>query len=872
MQEEPVSELVIRADAAYRAVVADPGRAGPEAARVLADARRAGDPEALVVALRVQAWSERMRFADTAAKGLLDEAARLARRHGLRRRLGEVLVTRAAVNHELGRVAAAQRDLDRAAEILDGDDAAELELQQAALYQNLGRLSAAAVLYRRILSRSTCPLDVRAKVGNNLALVEAQRGHPDAAFRWLDEADRAAADVGPALIAIVAQSRAWVTVQAGDLGEGLRLFDRAADLYRVAGMPLGEHLTELVDALVDLRLLPEARRAADRAVHEFATMGVRLLEAEALLRTARLALVARDPAAAGQASRAATALFQGQHRTTWAARATVIATDAHLATGALTAQDVAAARRAARTLERHGLASSAVEAYLTAGRAAGAVGGGRVGLDALGRAEALARHRPVLVRLRGRVAAAESARLRGDERAALVQSRAGLADLARHRAALPSMELRALASGHGVELGRIGLDVLLQRGSGARVLDWMELTRAAALLAVEPPQTEGIEDELAALRVIQAELDEVRRDTGGEPAELLGRQAALEHRIRRATWERRTVAEDVDRPMHVPELRERLGGSLLVEYGVSDDRLFAVVLDDHRARLHDLGPLPRVREEADLVRFALSRLTRPGPVATTAAARGSAEAGLKRLHDLIVTPLRAPGDVPVVVVSSGSLYDVPWSALWAGPVSVAPSGTSWARTLRPVTDGRTAVVFVAGPDLPGATEEVTALRALHEQPTVLIPPASTATAVAEALRDADLAHLACHGRLRSDNPTFSALVLSDGSLTLHELDVRGVAPHRLVLASCESATEFAYEGEEVLGFVSALMARGTAGVVASPFVVPDAAAVPLMCLLHEELRRGRTLSEALHLARGNAGPDGHESFVNWCAFTAYGGG
>ncbi len=870
MQEEPVSELVIRAAATYRAVAADPGRSGPDAARVLADARRAGDPEALVVALRAQAWSERMRLADTAAKGLLDEASRLARRHGLHQRLGEVLVTRAAVNHELGRVSAAQRDLDRAAEILDGDDVAELDLQQAALYQNLGRLSAAAALYRRILSRSSCPLDVRAKVGNNLALVEVQRGRPDAAFRWLDEADRAAKDVGPALVAITAQSRAWVTVQAGHLGEGLRLFDRAADLYRFAGMPLGEHLTELVDALVDLRLLPEARLAADRAVHEFATMGVRLLEAEALLRAARLALVAGDPSAAGEASRAATALFRRQRRTAWAARAMVITTDAHLVTGAVTAQDVAAARRAAGTLERHGLGSSAVEAYLTAGRAAAVLGRVRIGLDALGRADALARRRPVLVRLRGRVAAAEGARLRSDDRAALLQSRAGLADLARHRAALPSMELRALASGHGVELGRIGLKVLLQRGSGARVLDWMELTRAAAQLAVEPPQTEGIEDELAALRVIQAELDEARRDTGGEPAELIGRQAALEHRIRRTTWERRAVAEDVDRPLHARELRERLGASLLVEYGVLGDHLFAVVLDDRRARLHDLGPLPSVREEADLVRFALRRLTRPGPATTTAAARVSAEAGLKRLHDLIVAPLRLPGDAPIVVVPSVSLYDVPWSALWTGPVSVAPSGTLWARTLRPVRDARTAVVFVAGPDLPGATGEVAVLRALHEQPIVLISPASTVTAVAEALGDADLAHLACHGRLRSDNPTFSALVLSDGSLTLHELDVRGVAPHRVVLASCESAAEFAYEGEEVLGFVSALMARGTAGVVASPFLVPDAAAIPLMCSLHEEVRRGRTLSEALHVARKHADPNGHESFVNWCAFTAYG--
>ena len=36
-----------------------------------------------------------------------------------------------------------------------------------------------------------------------------------------------------------------------------------------------------------------------------------------------------------------------------------------------------------------------------------------------------------------------------------------------------------------------------------------------------------------------------------------------------------------------------------------------------------------------------------------------------------------------------------------------------------------------------------------------------------------LAHLACHGRLRADNPSFSALELVDGQLTVHELDRRG---------------------------------------------------------------------------------------------------
>ena len=47
-----------------------------------------------MAALRAEAWFERARMANRRSKALLDEAVRLARRHQLTVRLGEVLVTR----------------------------------------------------------------------------------------------------------------------------------------------------------------------------------------------------------------------------------------------------------------------------------------------------------------------------------------------------------------------------------------------------------------------------------------------------------------------------------------------------------------------------------------------------------------------------------------------------------------------------------------------------------------------------------------------------------------------------------------------------------------------------------------------------------
>jgi len=870
MDDDPSCDLLHQADAAYRGVVADPNSYGPVAVGLVARARRAGDNEALVVALRAEAWSERARLSNGRAKALLDEAALLARRHRLDGRLGDVLITRAAVNHELGRLTAAQRDLDRAAVLVGPVRPAELELQQAALLQNIGRLSDAAVVYRRVLADPGTPADVAAKVHNNLALIEVQRGRHQAAIDHLDQAAALAAGVGPALVAIVTQSRGWVMVQAGKLVEGLRLFDRAAHRYEAAGLPLGEPYIEYADALVDLRLLPEASAVARRAAEEFEAHGVLLMAAEARLRVARLALLTGDLRGAAAAAERATVSFRRQRRTAWAARAVLIGVEARTRLGEVSPTELGAARRAAAHLQRLGILSSAVDGYLTTGRLAAALGRGTAARGNLLRAHELGRRAPVLVRLKGQLAAALAARLGHSDRDVLRHCRAGLADLTRHRAALASMELRALASGHGAELGQLGLEVLLRGGSALRVLDWMERTRAAALFAVEPPLTEGIEEELAALRVVHAELAEAVREEGGEPPELLAKQTAIESRVRRATWARQAWVQVAGTPRPAAELRELLGERVLVEYGVLDGQLLAAVVEPRRARLVRLGPLEPARYEADALLFALRRLARPGSAAALAGARLAADHGLRRLVELLLAPLGLADDASLVLVPSGALQRVPWSALHPAPVSVAPSASFWARTLRRRSGGDGAVVLVAGPELPGAVDEVGALRQLHAGATVLLPPWSTVAAVSDALGGASLAHLACHGRLRADNPTFSWLSLSDGPLTVHELDQRNIAPHRMILAACDSGAGVSYEGGEMLGFASALIARGTSGLVTSMVAVPDLEAVPLMRSLHSAALGGASLAEALHAARATVDTDDPGAFVNWCALTAFG--
>lgn len=870
--------LLIRARRAYEEVVADPDRFRPAVEALVAEVRRVRRPEALALALRAMAWAERLRLDDRSAIRLLDEACRIARRHHLGETLAELLMSRASVSQELGRIAAAQRDLRAAAALVTGPRLAELDFHQAVLLQNIGRLEEAAVIYHRLLSGSAATALRKVQSANNLALIESEQGRYRQALRRLGEALPAAVDIGPALAPVIIQSRAWVTVQSGRFAEGLRMFEEAAQGYRAAALPLGEHYIEYADVLTELRLLPEAADAARRAVEEFSAAGVPLMAAEAQLRVARLALMAGDYATAAEASTTAAAAFRQQTRATWRARAVLVMAEAHLKSGSATLADLAEARAAARRLDAQGTTSAAVQGFLVTGRLAASLGQRRQAIAALTRASTLARGAPVLVRLRGRLSAAMAARLRHRDREALAHCRRGLTDLASHRGVLPSVELRALASGHGAELGVIGLDVVIEDGSPARVLSWMERSRTAALLAVEPPAFDRIRDDLTALRTVQAELRDESMHAG-RPAALVragAEQAVIESRIRRATWQAGSVAGISAAPITAGALRDLLGRQVLVAYGQLGEDLVAVVIEPRTSRITALGPLGQVREQLRAFQFALRRLAQAGPQAQLAAARLSADERIRRLSGLLLRPLRVSADTELVIVPPAGLQGVPWAALHGGPVCLAPSATFWARSALAAqarlrvggTDG--SVVVVAGPGLPGAVAEVQAVADIHPSATRITPPASTADTVAAALADAHLVHLACHGTLRADNPMFSSLLLSDGPLTVQELYARGLAPHRLILASCESGTQVSYAGDEVLGFVGALLARGTAGILASTAVVPDIEAVDLMTAVHMALARGATLAHALREARESQDTDAPRSYVNWCTFNAHG--
>jgi tetratricopeptide (TPR) repeat protein len=899
--------LLIRAWELFDVVAADPRRGEPLATAAVAEARAARDPELLGLSLRALASAHRARWDLVGARRLLAEAVRVSRRPELAYVHALTLVSRAALLQEEGRISAARRDLDLALATMaeneaatgaagTGDSSAErlrfiayAGLQRAAIDHNSGLVTSAVRQYRALVDHPGLAGVVAVKVKNNLAIALAQRGAFASARRYSDDAVALATQLGPGVLAPAIQTHAWILIQAGRLLEGVAEFEVAARSYAEAALPLGEYYADYADAMTDLRLLPEAAVAAVKSIEEFEAAGVPLMRADAEIKFARIALLSGDYLSAESAALAAGETLRRQRRLAWRDRAVVLAVESRLLAGTVSNGEFAASRRAAGQLEKAGDLPSAIEANLVAGRVAIQTGRVAKSLAPLQRAATLARTGPVLVRIRGRVAGALAARSRGDDRGVLTECRAGLRDLAAHRSGLPTMELRALASGHGAELGEIGLGAVTRQGTPGRVLHWMERTRAAALMAIDPAPTEGFSQLREAHRQA-AETGElaVQTESRPQPARSVASRMMVdaepaapqdhELRIRAATWMTPETGMVSTAMPSMTELRALLDGRILVEFGRLEGRVVAVVVGPSRARLVELVDECAVTEHVRALFFALRRLANPRSGAAAAAARASADLRVARLRDLLLRPLGLDAAAELVVVPVGPLHGVPWSALHEGPIAVAPSATFWARTRRaalerPFTAAGTdesVTVLIAGPELAGAHEEIEALRDVHPDARVLGPTESRSEDVIDALRTAELGHLACHGWLRADNPMFSALVLADGPVTVQELHSAGVAPHRLVLASCHSGADVAYAGDEVIGFVSAVLAQGTAGVVASIAAIPDVAAVDLMVELHREIRHGRTLARALHAARARIDRGTPEGYVNWCTFSAHG--
>ncbi|WP_246338790.1 CHAT domain-containing protein [Amycolatopsis endophytica] len=456
-----------------------------------------------------------------------------------------------------------------------------------------------------------------------------------------------------------------------------------------------------------------------------------------------------------------------------------------------------------------------------------------------------------------RLCRAELAVATGRPRAALAQARGGFTELSRVRDRMGGLDLVCGTAVHGQELGRLAVGLVLGNTRGhagaRRLFAWQERTRAQVyryepLPAIDDPVLARL---ITEMRQVQRLAQQNRLD--GKPVTALEqRYARLQREAGRLGWY--TSPWGRPRPVSSPEeVAAELGDRVLVSLIGQGGELSAVVVRDGRFALVRLGALDEVVEitrqlHADLNALAPDHLPKPLVAAVTA----SAEKRARLLDEQVVRPLAdAIGDRELVIVPTGPLYALPWSALPSlrgRPLSIAPSATAWVTAMnRKLIDP---VVLVGGPGVPGAIGEVKQLRSVYPSAKLVDGESATSSAVLEALDGSGLAHLVAHGAHEPANALFSRLELVDGPLFAHETAQLRRPPDRVVLAACELAMSHIRPGEEALGFAGALLASGSRTIVGAIARVGDRAAAEAMTDLHRRLAAGTP--PALALAHATA--------------------
>lgn len=787
---------------------------------------------------------------------------------------------------DLGRPDDAIRELDRAVAILTGVDRERARVQRAIILRRLGRDEEALASYRVALAgfRRAGDRLWQARTLTNRGVLRAYRGDVRAAERDLRRAEWLYADLGDrAALAQVRHNLGFVAARAGDIPTAMRWYDRADEDFRRHGRP-AQALIDRADLLLEAQLWPEAYRLAAAAARTAARHRLLSLLPQARLLQAQAALATGDADGARAAAAAARAAFRRQGRARWTALADYVVWRANCGPATGTAWLAAAGDLAGRLAEA-GWVEAAMEARILAAESAidlaGAGDPDRSGGPAaqaavaeLARAVSTNPRGPARLRARAWYGRALIRLFEGDRSGAKRALNSAMRLLDAYRDTLGAAELRANVSAEGTRPATLGLRLALLDRDAVAVLTWAERHRMAALrLARRPRPAAELTERLAQLRHVCTELSTV----DGDPVKLKilrRRQRYLEDAVRRLTWRTPAAASDLRRP--VTAIRAGIGGRALVEFIQLDGALGAVVLAGNRARLRDLGRVAEVAAEAAALRFALRRLAlRMGTARSLAAARTAADHAARRLDALILAPLRRLiGDAPLVLVPTGILFGLPWPMLATcrgRALHVAPSASLWCAAMQPgAAPGARGgpLVLVAAQTPPHAAAEVERVARTRPDAIVLAGARARVPAVVAALDGAGVAHVAAHGRFRADNPLFSHVSLTDGPLTGYDLLHLRRPPDLLVVSACDTGRASVRDGDELMGFTSAMLGLGTRAVVASVGPVDDEATAVLMVDLHRRLYAGAAPAAALAEAQAATASDPYDSTYGFVCFGA----
>jgi CHAT domain-containing protein len=300
----------------------------------------------------------------------------------------------------------------------------------------------------------------------------------------------------------------------------------------------------------------------------------------------------------------------------------------------------------------------------------------------------------------------------------------------------------------------------------------------------------------------------------------------------------------------------------LIEYFITQDELIAFVISHRTAKaVRRLAPPAYVRALHESLSFQLENflLGREFISAHSERILEVTKHYLQALHKTLVEPLLADISTPhIIIVPHGSLHHVPFHAFYDGShylidqfeITYAPSASvlRYCMEKPDIADVHPLIVGVADANAPLVEVEISALRNIFPEATILSGERANRESFSRAAQHASFVHVATHATYRQDNPMFSNFKLADGYVTALDLFSMNCSANLVALSGCQSGLGHIAESDDLLGLTRGFLYAGARSLLMSLWTVSDESTVTLMNEFYKEWGAGATKARALQKA------------------------
>ncbi len=355
-----------------------------------------------------------------------------------------------------------------------------------------------------------------------------------------------------------------------------------------------------------------------------------------------------------------------------------------------------------------------------------------------------------------------------------------------------------------------------------------------------------------------------------------------------------------------------LPNEAVISYFWGDSAIYALLLSRDQALVHKTTDIPQVQEAIHSYLEVLSEDLNQGP---TLAHFQQFQQSASLLYQWLLNPLLSGLTVDhLTIIPDSELATIPFESVVTGTIdsdmirynklpylihhySIAYNfslNMAYRNQLQPHSENKQDNVMAFGiqhfntPEndaedfstLEGAVEEVQYIQQIFPEATLFLDDKATESNFKTHAKDADILHLATHGKANVENPFFSNFTFSqghdqenDGTLYQYEIYSTPLKAQLLVLSACESGIGKDYPGEGNYSLARSFVYAGCQSVLMSLWSINDFVTSELVQDFYHHLYQTRHITSSIRMTKVDYLAEADETTAHpqrWAALIAMG--